>query len=348
VLGKLREDPRTHDLPVIVVSAKDLTPEEQRHLADTTERVIGKGVMDKEHLLQELEVTLAELWQQSLKRGAKAKPRILVVEDNEIAALQVRTALEENGFDVVVAPGGEEALASFSQVLPDAVVLDLMMPKVDGFEVLERIRATPWTSRLPVLVLTAKELTAEDRARLSYNNVQEFIQKGAVERNELVSRVRALIDGPQAAVAPMPPKTEPGKAASAPADAETAQAPPRAGATVLIVEDNPDNMFTVTELLDGMDLAYAKATDGLQGVEMAKKIKPALILMDIQLPGLSGLDATRQIRQIEAISETPIIAMTAKAMKGDKEEVLAAGCNAYVSKPLAAEEVMKLIWKWMR
>ena len=91
-----------------------------------------------------------------------------------------QTALEENGFHVVVAPGGAEAIASFSQMLPDAVVLDLMMPKVDGFEVLERIRSTPWTRKLPVLVLTAKEIKAEDRDRLTHNNVQELIQKGAL------------------------------------------------------------------------------------------------------------------------------------------------------------------------
>jgi len=348
VLDKLREDPATHDLPVIVVTAKDLTPEEQRRLADTTQRVIGKGVMEKEDLHHELDATLVELGQQALQQGAKEKPRVLVVEDNEINALQVRTALEENGFEVSVAIGGEEALASFSQVLPDAVVLDLMMPKIDGFEVLEHIRSTPWTCKLPVLVLTAKELTCEDRARLAYNNVHELIQKGALQRDELVARVWGLLEKSDASVAPMPPQTPPKEAAPPPPDAETTQAAPRGERTVLVVEDNPDNMFTITELLDEMGYAYVKAMDGAQGVEMAKKIRPALILMDIQLPGLSGIDATRQIRETEGISQTPIIAMTAKAMKGDKEEILAAGCDAYASKPLAAEEVMELIRKWLR
>ena len=346
VLTALRRNATTHDLPVVVATAKDLTPEERRKLAESTERVIEKGSMGKERLLSELGNILADLDKQAIRSGANDKPRILVIEDNEVAALQVRSALEENGFAVTVAPGGTEALTSISRTVPDAVVLDLMMPDVDGFEVLERIRSTPWTRTLPVLVLTAKELTSEDRARLSYNNVQELIQKGAVKRDELVARIAGLVHTPQAAITPASPARETTEVTAKPI-ARDSRRPPEEGGLILIVEDNQDNMFTISEILDEAEYAYVKAADGTQGVEIAKNLKPALILMDIQLPGLSGIDATRQIRSIDAIADTPIIAITANAMKGDEEEILAAGCDAYISKPVDAETVVELIRQWI-
>jgi len=348
VLSRLREDPATYDLPVVVVTAKDLTPHEQHSLAETSERVIGKGVMEKDRLLQELETTLIQLASRNLAREGENKPLVLVVEDNEVAALQVRTALEESGFEVTVAPGGAEALATFSQRLPDAVVLDLMMPKVDGFEVLERIRATPWTSRLPVLVLTAKELTREDHARLTHNDVQELVQKGAVQRDALVDHVWRMVANRTSGTASKSSSEEVVEPASTPSDEEARPKAPAEGAVVLIVEDNPDNMFTVKEILNTMSIGYEQAENGREAVDMAKRIKPTLILMDIQLPVMSGLDATREIRNADEVSKTPIIAMTAKAMKGDKEEILAAGCDAYISKPLAAEEIMELIRQWIK
>jgi signal transduction histidine kinase/ActR/RegA family two-component response regulator len=123
-------------------------------------------------------------------------PHILVVEDNEIAALQIRTILQESGYTVVVASGGVEALACLDQFVPkgpDGIILDLMMPEIDGFELLNQIRSSPGTAELPVLVLTAKSLSAEDRARLRSNKVQEFIQKGAVDREDLLDAVRRMV-----------------------------------------------------------------------------------------------------------------------------------------------------------
>ena len=122
---------------------------------------------------------------------------------------------------------------------------------------------------------------------------------------------------------------------------------PQASQIILVVEDNPDNMTTITAILDEMGCSYITAEDGQLAVKVANESCPGLILMDIQLPGLSGLDATRQIKMNPVLSHIPIIALTARAMKGDRETALAAGCDDYLTKPLDPASVIAVIRKWM-
>ena len=121
-------------------------------------------------------------------------PRILLVEDNEAAIIQIRAVLEQDGYILDVARGGYEALDYISHTIPDGIILDLMMPEIDGFAVLETIRGTRETAGIPVLILTAKDLTPEDLKRLSSNHIQQLIQKGDVDREQLLSKVRSIIE----------------------------------------------------------------------------------------------------------------------------------------------------------
>ncbi|OHB32885.1 MAG: hypothetical protein A2X84_08965 [Desulfuromonadaceae bacterium GWC2_58_13] len=246
------------------------------------------------------------------------RPRILVVEDNPVAALQIRSVLEESGYTVHSAAGGEEGLAFVGHTIPDGIVLDLMMPDVDGFEVLEQIRSTPTTATLPVLVLTAKELTAADRARLSHNNIQQLVQKGSLDRGQLLDCVGKLLKGH-----------------------------PEPAPWILIVEDNPDNRLTLEALLQEQGYAYLTVTDGLQAVQAVREKKPSLVLMDIHLPVLSGLDATRRIKSDPELKQIPVIALTARAMKGDREGFLAAGCDDYLAKPIDPPALRQMIDRWL-
>ena len=140
-------------------------------------------------------------------------PLILVVEDNPVAALQIRTVIEEQGYAVQAVSSGAEALAALPQVRPDLIILDLMMPEVDGFQVLEQLRAMPATAAIPVLVLTARELTPEDRARLAHHHIRQFVQKGSLNREELAACVRRLLGTP----APPSPRRRPPTAPGYPA-----------------------------------------------------------------------------------------------------------------------------------
>ncbi|NQU07176.1 MAG: response regulator [Candidatus Abyssubacteria bacterium] len=119
------------------------------------------------------------------------------------------------------------------------------------------------------------------------------------------------------------------------------------GKTILVVEDNPDNMLSITAILDGIGCNYVMAEDGRQAIEAVKKSPPTLILMDIHLPRMSGLEATRQIKADPDTADIPIIALTAKAMKGDREDILAAGCDEYLSKPIEPQKLIETVQKWI-
>ena len=112
---------------------------------------------------------------------------------------------------------------------------------------------------------------------------------------------------------------------------------------ILIVEDNPQNMRLLEMLLGAKGYTLLKAIDGEEAVNLATSERPDLIIMDIQLPKMNGLEATRQLRQSPDFSHTPIIAITAYAMKGDREKLLAAGCDAYLSKPINTRELPEVI-----
>jgi len=116
---------------------------------------------------------------------------------------------------------------------------------------------------------------------------------------------------------------------------------------ILIVEDNPQNMRLVEMALSAESYFLLEATNGEEALEMAKKERPDLIIMDVQLPKMSGLEVTRKLREIPEFNRTPIIAVTAYAMKGDEEKALDAGCNAYLSKPIRARELPNLIAKML-
>ncbi len=339
VLEKVRLNPETWDLPVIVVTARELTDADRKRLSGNVSSVLQKSVATQETLLGEVKRILAGLEgavQGSEGGDASSVPRILLVEDNEAAVVQVRAVLESAGYEVHVARGGQEAVDYVSHTIPDGIVLDLMMPEVDGFAVLEKIRGTRATTHVPVLILTAKDLTPEDLARLGANHVRQLVQKGDVDRERLLSKVKSLVVGGKE---PPPPKFAP-----SPVRASVRSPVPRdsRSATVLIVEDNPDNMITIKAVL-GNRYRILEATDGETGLRMALEFKPDLVLLDMALPGMDGLTVVRRIRKNTESSPIPVIAMTARAMKGSREEILEAGCDGYISKPIDPVEVLAKI-----
>ena len=269
---------------------------------------------------------ITETWSDSIKfnpalpavpRNTDSQKTILLVDDSEPAIIQLKDFMEECGYTILVAHDGPEALEIISRIIPDAMILDLMMPGMDGFEVLQTIRNAEPTSAIPVLILTAKQITKEDLRLLKRNNVHQLIQKGDVNRAELLSSVASLVF------------TEKPEVVKPDLDIQNIEGKP----VILIVEDNSDNMITVKAILDD-NYTVLEAEDGAQGIVMAKKHIPHLILMDIALPGVDGIEAFKIIRNIGHLSHIPIVALTASAMTSDRETILANGFDGYIAKPI--------------
>ncbi len=375
VLERIRSNPVTEDLPVIIVTAKDLTEEDRTRLSGNVSSVLQKSATTSVTLLTEIKSILEDLEGRPKPAGPQksAAPLILLVEDNEAAIIQVRAVLETAGYAVDVARGGQEAFDYVSHTVPDGIVLDLMMPEIDGFSVLDKIRGTKVTATLPVLILTAKDLTQEDLSKLSANHIQQLVQKGDVDRERLLSKIRSMLgggSGPRAwlnegaagktasspdnsgdrpAVQPRPVDRR--KETALPPDAVSADVPletaDRTGSPViLIVEDNPDNMTTIKAVLRNR-YRIMEATDGEEGLRLAQETLPDLILLDMSLPKMDGLTVVRQLKDNPALRSILVVAMTARVMKGDREKILDAGCDDYIAKPIDPEGFLKKIDGWL-
>jgi len=268
-----------------------------------------------------------------LQPSEASSKTILLVEDSDPAIIQMSWILREQGYRVEIARNGFQALAAVKVKIPDAIVLDLMMPGMDGFEVLEKIRGTRESATIPVLILTAMYLTTAELSRLTENHIHQLVQKGNLNKYELLAIVRQML-------------FPPGKDEVSGITKHAGKAKIKGPATILIVDDNPDNGMTLKVLLQDKHTVFT-ARDGLDGIAMAKSVKPDLILLDIALPGLDGFRVFDELRKEEMLADTPIIAVTAKAMKGDREQILAYGFDGYISKPLDPDLFEETISNWI-
>jgi signal transduction histidine kinase/CheY-like chemotaxis protein len=244
---------------------------------------------------------------------------ILLVEDTEAMIIQMKDILVSQGYNIMVAHNGTEALEQIANQIPDAMILDLMMPGVDGFEVLKRVRDKDITNHLPVIILTAKYVTKDELAFLKNNGIVQLIQKGDINKDQLLGAVSVMMF-PEVKVQNKPQPDLP--------RIKIEETP-----VVLVIEDNPDNMLTIKAMLGGR-FTIIEAEDGVTGLEMAQLHRPHLILMDIALPGMNGIEALNEIRKSETLRNIPVIAVSASAMKGDREDFMAYGFDDYISKPI--------------
>ena len=354
VLERIRSRPGTRDLPVIIVTAKDLTEEDRKTLSGNVISVLEKSAATSTTLLTEIKRILRDLEANPRHPGPErpaAPSRILIVDDNEAVIIQVKTVLESAGYVADVARGGQEAFDYVSRAIPAGIVLDLMMPEIDGFAVLEKIRSRSATAKIPVLILTAKDLTPEDFKRLSANHIQQLVQKGDVDRESLLCKVRSMLGTgpePQAWLYDGTGGKETGAArdlvaADAPRNAARGTTPP----VILIVEDNPDNMTTIKAVLHNR-YRFLEATDGEEGLRMAIEARPDLILLDMALPKLDGTAVVRRLKGNKDLRQIPVLAITAQVMKGDREKILAAGCDDFIAKPIDPESFLEKIREWLK
>ena len=327
LLSRLKRQAETRHIPVQVVSATD-----QR------QRALGAGALaylEKPLDPGQLEQGIGALIE-FLDRGVK---QVLVVEDDETE----RRAIAEligGGDDVEVTAVGssEEAVAVLEQRAFDCMVLDLKLPGTQGFELLEAVKTDARFTPLPVIIYTGKALTRREETRLR-KYAETIIVKDVRSPERLLDETALFLHRMESRL--------PADKRRMIEDLHSADAVFH-GKKVLIVDDDVRNVFALTSALEarGMDVLYAEnGSDGLEVLRQRSDVD--LVLMDIMMPGMDGYEATRAIREIDRFKQLPIIALTAKAMKGDREKSIAAGASDYVTKPVDIEQVLSLMRVWL-
>jgi CheY-like chemotaxis protein/signal transduction histidine kinase len=336
VLAALKANPETREIPVVMLTIID-------------EATRGYALGAAEYLMKPIE---RDTLLTSLSRvtGEKRRPSILLVEDDESTRAMVRQMLDGHCAELSEAGDGEEGLQRLAESRPDVILLDLLMPKMDGFEFLEALRADESNLDIPVIVVTAKDLTAEDHERLG-GAVSRVLEKNALGGRALLAEIRTVVRNGLAqrrdtgedtgadsdAVAAL--STEQKEAREAVDEVPTLSRPD--GLRILYVEDNEDNIVLLQGRLVDRGYAVSIARDGREGVVTARAERPDLILMDMSLPVMDGWEATRELKGDPATAAIPVIGVSAHAMAGDRDSALAAGCDDYVTKPVDIEELIE-------
>ena len=325
VLDRLKSDLATRHIPVFIISAAETTPQNAlKHgavsaLTKPVERSAVERVFAKARAMSE----------------APTK-RLLLVEDDVHQRNSIRELVGNKTAELVDASSGHEALSALRTQEFDCVVLDLMLPDMSGFDLIEKVRAQH--PQLPIIVYTAKELSRKEEEKL--NRVAQTVIVKDVRSPERLFDQTALWLHRDPAKLPAEKRAilrrlhDPDKVLT--------------GRKVLIVDDDIRNIFAMTSLLERYKMNVISAETGRAALELLQHTRDVdLVLMDIMLPELDGYDTMRAIRKMFGFESLPIIALTAKAMKGDREKCIEAGASDYISKPVDTERLLTLLRNWV-
>jgi CheY-like chemotaxis protein len=266
------------------------------------------------------------------------RKRLLVVEDNLAEQLSIRELLGHDDIDVKVVSTGAEALGVMTAEAFDCVVLDLRLPDMSGFDLLERFRDTPSLSELPVVVFTGKDLSPEEDAHL-HMLARSVVVKGVESPERLLDETALFL---HRVVADLPEEKQ--KLLDLLHHSDEALI----GKKVLVVDDDVRNIFALGSVLERRGMTVLTAGTGREAITTLESTPDlAIVLMDIMMPEMDGYETMQVIRQNSSFRRLPIIALTAKAMKGDREKCLEAGASEYLAKPVNTEQLLSALRMWL-
>ncbi|MCW1883142.1 response regulator [Luteolibacter flavescens] len=331
VLERLKADPRTRHIPVHIVSANDYSR--------TALSLGAVGYLLKPVKHEELVNALRGLE----TRLTRKMRRVLVVEDDLVQMEALGHLLESSEVTTVGVGTVAECLEKLSTETFDCMVLDLSLPDASGFSLLEKLSEGDSYSFPPVIVYTGRDLSTEEEQDLRRYS-QSIIVKGAKSPERLLDEVSLFL---HQVVSELPPEKQRMLKMAGNRDAVLE------GRCILIAEDDVRNIFALTSVLEGRGMKLRIARNGKEAITALEEAQGDpekqidLVLMDVMMPEMDGLTATREIRKRHEWARLPIITLTAKAMKSDQEQCLAAGANDYLAKPLDVEKLLSLIRVWM-
>jgi HAMP domain-containing protein/CheY-like chemotaxis protein/signal transduction histidine kinase len=326
VLNHLKQDPATRHIPVQMLT---LDEDKGHGLARGAFAFITKPITT-----EGLDAAITRIKEYAAPR----RKRLLVVEDNPAEQLSIRELLGDEDIDVTVATTGREALATLQDQPYDCVVLDLRLPDMSGFEVLEQLRDSTVVSDMPIVVFTGKELSSEEDARL-HELARSVVVKGVESPERLLDETALFL---HRVIADLPPQKQ------NMLDRLHRSDDALVGKKVLVVDDDVRNIFALSSVLERRGMSVLTAGTGKAAITTLECVPDvSIVLMDIMMPEMDGYETMQVIRRNASFRRLPIIALTAKAMKGDREKCLEAGASEYLAKPVNTEQLLSTLRMWL-
>ncbi|MGB8235416.1 MAG: response regulator, partial [Pseudolabrys sp.] len=326
VLSQLKQNPLTRHIPVQII-----TLDEDKHHG------LARGAFSfvtKPTTTEGVEAALRRIKEYSTPR----RKRLLVVEDNPAEQLSISELLGYDDVEIETAGTGRDALAALRRHPADCVVLDLRLPDMSGFEVLEQLSADEALSEVPVVVFTGRELSAEEDARL-HTMARSIVVKGVESPERLLDETALFL---HRVVTDLPVEKQRMLERLTTSDEDLVSR------TVLLVDDDARNIFALSSVLERRGMRVLTATTGNEAIKLIESNNDiAIVLMDIMMPEMDGYQTMEEIRKNANFRRLPIIALTAKAMKGDREKCLDAGASDYLAKPVNTEQLLSALRSWL-
>jgi hypothetical protein len=328
VLDRLKRDPETRHVPVHIISGV-----EQKRAGL---RAGAIAYLEKPVSKEALDAAFARI---SSFIDTVPK-RLLVVEDNEAQRQSIVDLIAHEDVDITAVPSAEEALTQLHEKHFDCMVLDLGLHAGDmgGFDLLERVKSDPDNHDLPIIIYTGKELSREDETKIR-KYAETIIVKDVKSPERLLDETALFLHRIEAK---LPEQKRQMLEHLHDADSVVS------GKSILVVDDDVRNIFSLTSMLEDHGMIVHFAENGKQAIEQLKKDPNVdAVLMDVMMPEMDGYETTKAIRAMEQFKTLPIIALTAKAMKGDREKCIQAGASDYITKPVDTEQLLSLLRVWL-
>jgi len=327
VLNQLKQDPATRHIPVQI-----LTVEEERQYS------LERGAfsfMNKPATTDGLAQAL-----QRIRNFATPRVReLLVVEDDPAEQMSIAELLGSSDIRITPAGSGAEALELMRARSFDCAVLDLRLPDISGFELLADIQRDATLRDLPIVVFTGRDLSEKEQNELR-QKAKSIVLKGVTSPERLLDETALFL---HRVIADLPPAKQRMIEALHQSDE------PLHGRKVLVVDDDVRNIFALNSILERRGMQVVTATNGMDAIGLLQEADDfSLVLMDVMMPEMDGYETMRRIRSNARFRMLPIIALTAKAMKGDREKCLEAGASDYVAKPVDSNQLLGLVRMWLQ
>jgi CheY-like chemotaxis protein len=326
VLNNLKLDPTTRHIPVQILSVEE---ERQHGLSHGAFSYLVKPATT-----EDLEIAFDRI----KTYVTPHTKRLLVVEDNDIERQSIVTLLDHDDIEITAVATGAEAMEALLDREFDCCVVDLRLPDMTGFELLEKVQAEPSLREVPIVVYTGKELSGEEEIRL------KMVAKSVVLKD--VQSPERLLD--ETALFLHRVTTDLPEDKRHLLDRLHGSTEVLRNKQVLVVDDDVRNIFALTTVLENQEMEVLSATNGRQAIEIIQNTPNlSVVLMDIMMPEMDGYQTMREIRRDSQFRTLPILALTAKAMKGDREKCLEAGASDYIAKPVNTDQLLSLLRVWL-